>query len=112
MATPTTDTLSTPPAPNRVYYSLGRMLGVDDFQTDQDYHRGCLARALLQLCGTGTVSGIKVVVSGIWQAGTYYPAMSYVLDSAGNVQVNTGVAGMSGNSAPAFATGLGGTVAD
>jgi hypothetical protein len=109
---PPTDDLNPPPSPARVYYSLGRMLAVDDFQADQDYHRGCLARALLQLCGTGTVSGIKVVVSGIWQAGTYYPAMSYVLDSAGNVQVNTGAAGMSGNSAPAFSTGLGGAVAD
>ncbi len=41
-----TDNLNPPPAPSRVYYSLGRMLGVDDFQADQDYHRGCLARAL------------------------------------------------------------------
>ncbi len=59
MATPT-DNLNPPPAPRRVYYSTGRMLGVDDFQADQDYHRSRLARALLQLYGTGTVSGLFV----------------------------------------------------
>ena len=28
------DHLSPPPAPSRVYYSLGRMLGVEDFQAE------------------------------------------------------------------------------
>jgi hypothetical protein len=97
------DDLNPPQAPSRVFYSLGRMLGVDDFQADQDYHRGCLARALLQLCGTGTVSGLNVTVTAVWQPSTYYPAMTYVLDPAGNVQVNTGVAGASGTTAPNFA---------
>src|SRR5277367_6178501 len=106
------DDLNPPPAPSRVYYSLGRMLGVDDFQADQDYHRGCLARALLQLCGTGTVSGLNVVVTAVWQPGAYYPAMSYVLDAAGNVQVNTGVAGTSGETLPTFAEVPGGTASD
>ncbi len=59
MAT-TTDSLNPPPAPQRVYYSTGRMLGVEDFQADQDYHRGRLARVLIQLYGTGTVSGLFV----------------------------------------------------
>jgi hypothetical protein len=36
------------------------MLGVEDFQAEQDYHRGRLARTLLQLYGTGTVSGLLV----------------------------------------------------
>ncbi len=63
MATPT-DTLNPPPAPLRVYYSTGRMLGVEDFQADQDYHRGRLARALVQLYGTGTVSGLLVQTDG------------------------------------------------
>jgi hypothetical protein len=36
------------------------MLGVEDFQAEQDYHRGRLARALLQLAGTGTVAGLLV----------------------------------------------------
>jgi len=106
------DNLNPPPAPSRVYYSLGRMLGVDDFQADQDYHRSSLARALLQLCGTGTVSGLKVAVSGIWQPNTFYPADSYVFDADQNVQMNTGVAGTSGSTTPAFATAPGGIVAE
>ena len=57
---PTNDTLNPPPAPARVYYQTGRMLGVEDFQAEQDYHRGRLARALLQLFGTGTAYGLKV----------------------------------------------------
>jgi hypothetical protein len=36
------------------------MLGVDEFQTDQTYHRGRLARLLLQAAGTGTLAGAKV----------------------------------------------------
>ena len=107
-----TDNLNPPPAPSRVYYSLGRMLGVDDFQADQDYHRGCLARALLQLCGTGTVAGLNVSIPQVWQPNTSYPASAFVYDSSQNVQVNTGVAGTSGSAQPAFATAPGGTVTD
>src|SRR5580704_5873316 len=99
MATPTTDTLSTPPAPNRVYYSLGRMLGVEDFQADQDYHRGRLARALLQLCGTGTVAGLNVAMPTVWQANTPFAASAFVFDPSQNVQFNTGLAGVSGSAA-------------
>ncbi len=62
MATSNNDVLNPPSPPNRVYYSTGRMLGVEDFQADQDYHRGRLARALLQLFGTGTVSGLNVTI--------------------------------------------------
>lgn len=117
MATMTTtskliDNLSPPPAPSRVYYSLGRMLGADDFQADQDYHRGCLARALLQLCGTGTVSGLNVSIPQVWQPNTAYPASAFVYDATQNVQMNTGVAGTSGSGAPAFATAPGGKVND
>lgn len=60
----TTDTINPPPAPQRVFYSTGRMLGADDFQADQDYHRSRLARALVQLYGTGTVSGLLVKTDG------------------------------------------------
>jgi hypothetical protein len=105
MATPT-DNLSPPPAPSRVSYSLGRMLGVEDFQADQDYHRGSLARALLQLCGTGTVSGLNVLVPQVWTANTPYAAFAFVYDASQNVQVNTGVAGISGT-AVTFATAPG-----
>ena len=111
MASPT-DTLSPPPAPNRVYYSLGRMLGVEDFQADQSYHRGRLARALLQLCGTGTVQGLNVSVPQLWQASTAYRKFALVYDAAQNVQINTGVAGVSGAAAPAFAAAPGSAAND
>jgi hypothetical protein len=107
-----TDNLNPPPAPIRVYYSLGRMLGVDDFKADQDYHRGCLARALLQLCGTGTVAGLNVGIPQVWQPNTAYPASAFVYDSSQNVQVNTGMAGVSGGTRPTFAATHGGTVTD
>src|SRR5579864_1150513 len=108
-----TDSLSKnpPPAPQRVYYSTGRMLGVEDFQADQDYHRGRLARALVQLYGTGTVAGLNVGFEG-WQPNTPYPAFAFVYDASKNVQVNTGAAGTSGSAAPAFAATAGGTVND
>ena len=53
-----------PLSPTRVSYATGRMLGVEDFQAEQTYHRGRLARALLQLYGTGTVSGLLVQTDG------------------------------------------------
>ncbi|HEY3703601.1 MAG TPA: hypothetical protein VGL22_00970 [Terracidiphilus sp.] len=58
------DSLTALPVPERVSYITGRMLGVDDFQADQTYHRGRLARALTQLFGTGTVSGLLVQSDG------------------------------------------------
>jgi len=88
------------------------MLGVDDFQADQDYHRGRLARALLQMCGTGTLAGLNVTVPQLWWPNTYYPAHGFVYDSAQNVQVNTGTAGISGSAAPAFGTTAGSSVTD
>jgi hypothetical protein len=54
------DPLSKTVDPVRVSYATGRMLGVEDFQTEQTYHRGRLARVLSQAIGTGTVSGLKV----------------------------------------------------
>jgi hypothetical protein len=107
-----TDNLSPPPAPSRVYYSLGRMLGAEDFQADQDYHRSSLARALLQLCGTGTVAGLNVSVPQAWQANTYYPASAFVYDASQNVQVNTGTAGVSGAGPMTFATAASATATD
>ncbi len=112
MATPT-DNLNPPPAPQRVYYSTGRMMGVSDFQADQDYHRARLARALLQLFGTGTVTGLNVVIEPpVWQGSTAYAQYAFVYDSNQNLQVNTGASGTSGLTAPAFAAAAGGTVND
>ncbi len=112
VATPADALSGTPPSPSRVFYSLGRMLGVADFQADQNYHRGRLARALLQLCGTGTVAGLNVSIPQVWQANTPYPAFAFVYDANQNVQVNTGVAGTSGSTAPVFATIPGATITD
>ncbi len=106
------DSLNPPASPSRVYYSLGRMLGVEDFQADQDYHRGRLARALLQLCGTGTVAGLNVTVPQAWQSNLAYPLSAFVFDTSQNVQVNTGAAGATGNTAPTFGANPGDTVAD
>jgi|GEM_PF-2647076 len=110
MAAPT-DNLNPPPAPTRVFYSLGRMLAAEDFQADQDYHRGSLARALLQLYGTGTVAGLCVQMPQVWQPNTPYRQWSFVFDSSQNVQVNTGAVGVSG-AAVAFNETVGGTVKD
>jgi hypothetical protein len=54
------DPISRPVDPLRVSYATGRMLGVEDFQAEQTYHRGRLARVLSVAVGTGTVSGLKV----------------------------------------------------
>jgi hypothetical protein len=51
-------------SPDRLFYSLGRMLSVDDFRLEQTYHRGRLARALAYLHGSGTVAGLKVDYKG------------------------------------------------
>jgi hypothetical protein len=107
----TTDNLNPPPAPQRVFYSTGRMLGVEDFQADQDYHRGRLARALVQLYGSGTVTGLNVVRQ-VWQPNTAYPTFAFVYDANGSVHVNTGSAGTSGTNPPAFAAAAGGSTPD
>jgi hypothetical protein len=58
------DPLSTAVDPVRVSYATGRMLGVDDFQAEQTYHRGRLARGLSAALGAGTVSGLNVQTNG------------------------------------------------
>ncbi|MGA2410564.1 MAG: hypothetical protein ABSG46_09285 [Candidatus Binataceae bacterium] len=50
--------------PDRVYYAEGVLLGAVDFGDEQNYHRGRLARALACLCGSGTVSGLRVEYKG------------------------------------------------
>ncbi len=54
------DPISKPGDPLRVSYATGRMLGVEDFQAEQTYHRGRLARMLALAVGTGTIGGLKV----------------------------------------------------
>lgn len=47
---------------DRVFYATGAMLNVDDFNAEQAYHRGRLARALAYLHGWGTVAGLRVEI--------------------------------------------------
>jgi hypothetical protein len=51
-------------APDRVFYAEGVLLSAADFEAEQAYHRGRLARALAALHGSGTLAGLRVV----WQA--------------------------------------------
>lgn len=46
--------------PDRVHYATGVLLGAEDFQAEQDYHRGRLARALAYTMGHGTLAGLAV----------------------------------------------------
>lgn len=50
-------------APDRLAYAIGTMLDASDFEAEQTYHRGRLARALWYLYGSGTIAGLRV----IWQ---------------------------------------------
>lgn len=50
-----------PEPPDMVAYAIGMLLGADDFEDEQLYHRGRLARALRYLHGAGTVAGLRVV---------------------------------------------------
>jgi hypothetical protein len=59
------DTLSTDQyavRSDRLHYATGEMLGADDFQAEQLYHRRQLAMTLRFLYGSGTLAGLKVVV--------------------------------------------------
>ena len=47
---------------DRVFYATGAMLDVGDFNAEQAYHRGRLARALAYLHGWGTVAGLRVSI--------------------------------------------------
>lgn len=55
------DSLPLAEGPDRVHYATGVLLGAEDFQAEQDYHRSRLARALAYAMGQGTLAGLKVV---------------------------------------------------
>jgi len=55
------DSLLSVKGPDRVFYETGVLLNAEDFQAEQDYHRGRLARALSYVIGSGTVAGLKVI---------------------------------------------------
>lgn len=48
---------------DRVLYATGVLLSADDFDAEQTYHRGRVARALAYLHGSGTAAGLRVVVA-------------------------------------------------
>lgn len=50
-----------PEPPDRVAYATGMLLDAQDFESEQLYHRGRLARALRYLHGAGTVAGLGVI---------------------------------------------------
>ncbi len=64
-----TDPLRTTERSDRLHYATGEMLGADDFQAEQTYHRRQQALALLYLHGRGTVAGLTVGVLPIPGAG-------------------------------------------
>ena len=62
--------------PDRVNYATGVLLGAEDFQAEQDYHRGRLARALAYAMGYGTLAGLKVLHQPAQVADVAHPARS------------------------------------
>ncbi len=79
------DTLQTNQFKNlsdRLNYATGEMLGADDFQAEQLYHRRQLALALRFLYGSGTLAGLKVVV---------VPGAKDAADPANLTEVEVGV---------------------
>jgi len=54
------DSLPLPEGPDRVHYATGVLLGAEDFQAEQNYHRSRLARALAYAMGYGTLAGLEV----------------------------------------------------
>jgi hypothetical protein len=55
------DSLIEVEGPDRVHYATGVLLNAEDFQAEQDYHRGRLARALRYANGWGTLAGLEVI---------------------------------------------------
>lgn len=76
----TLDPLTRQPLGERPVYATGMLLDAQDFQDEQTYHRGRLARALGAVAGSGTLAGLLV---------QHRPAQ----DSAPEeIQVNAGLA--------------------
>lgn len=60
MSTRTDPITVKPEPPDRLVYATGVMLDAQDFEAEQLYHRGRLARALAYTQGSGTVAGLAV----------------------------------------------------
>lgn len=61
---------------DRVNYATGMLLGAEDFQAEQQYHRGRLARALAYTMGYGTLAGLEVDWAPAQEASGDTPARS------------------------------------
>ena len=59
----------TPTVPDRLAFATGMLLDAGDFEDEQLYHRGRLARALAYLHGDGTVVGLRVDHAATPEAG-------------------------------------------
>lgn len=70
------DSLPLQDGPDRVHYATGILLGAEDFQAEQDYHRGRLARALAYAMGHGTLAGLEVTHEAAQVADSTHPARS------------------------------------
>ena len=70
------DSLPLQEGPDRVHYATGVLLGAEDFQAEQDYHRGRLARALAYTVGYGTLAGLKVAHTPAQPAAATTPAQT------------------------------------
>lgn len=57
----TADPIYHQPLAERPVYATGMLLDAQDFQDEQTYHRGRLARALMSLAGGGTLAGLRVL---------------------------------------------------
>jgi hypothetical protein len=74
--------------PDRVHYATGVLLGAEDFQAEQDYHRGRLARALAYAMGHGTLAGLEVVHEPAQAADETHPARSERLVVAAGLAID------------------------
>jgi hypothetical protein len=72
------------PGLQRVNYAFGVVLGVDDFNTEQDYLRGRLMRRNRLLHGTGIATGLAVTVEHDSGGSRVVIAPGLALDPAGN----------------------------
>ena len=70
------DSLPLQEGPDRVNYAIGVLLGAEDFQAEQDYHRSRLARALAYAMGYGTLAGLEVTHEPAQPADATNPAKS------------------------------------
>lgn len=73
--------------PDRLFFATGVMLDAQDFEAEQLYHRGRLARALAYTFGSGTVAGL-----GVAWASNRLDALNQPIPGTDRVSVEPGMA--------------------